>query len=366
VPEPFFENWRETYMDLDNLETFKQLDQQDMYGHIDGLPGQLEDAWNLGARQPLPAVENVQRVLIAGMGGSAIGADLLSAYIEPTCSVPVAVLRDYDLPAWASGPQTLVIASSHSGNTEETLSVFEQARERNCSLMAISTGGRLAELAGQAGATFWQFEHRGQPRAAVGYSFGLLVSLFARLGLIPDPAGELKAAVQAMRTQQANLAAAVKAVNNPAKRLAGQMVGRWVAVMGAGHLAPVARRWKGQISEVAKAWAQFEFLPEANHNTMAGVVNPEDALQHTMVMFLKAASYHPRNSLRFELTRKAFMMEGLNTDFFVALGEDRLSQMWTTLHFGDYTAYYLAMAYGVDPTPVEAIESFKMAMKHGS
>ncbi len=351
-------------MNLDDFSAFKELDPQDMLSEIDGLPDQLADAWDLGNRLSLDEVKGISQVLIAGMGGSAIGADLLASYIEPLCGVPVVVLRDYSLPAWAKGDHTLVIASSHSGNTEETLSAFGQAVENQCRLLAITTGGQLLKAAQEAKAQIWQFDHKGQPRAAVGYSFGLLLSLFSRLGLIPDPSVELADAIAAMKSEQTNLKADSPIGQNPAKRLAGQCYGRWVAVLGSEHLAPVARRWKGQISEIAKAWAQFEFLPEANHNTMAGVVNPEDALGKTMVLFLRARAYHERNQLRTDVTKEIFMLEGLGTDFFNAKGENRLAQLWTTLHFGDYLSYYLAMAYGVDPTPVEAIEGLKARLNN--
>ncbi len=350
-------------IDLDDLDRMHQLDPQNMLGHIDGLPDQLQSAWDLGQQQPLPASSGLRNILVAGMGGSAIGADLLAAYVAPLCSLPISVHRDYDLPAWAAGPETLVVASSHSGNTEETLSAFESARQRDCRILAISTGGKISAQAAAAGVPAWSFVHQGQPRAAVGFSFGLLLALLFRLGLVPDQTQDLKEAVQAMRRQQAHLKPEVPVTDNPAKRMAGQYYGRWVSVFGSGLLAPVARRWKGQVSEVAKAWAQFEFLPEADHNTLAGVVNPEEVLSRMMAIFLRALSDHPRNRMRADLTRKGFMLEGLNTDFFDAQGNSPLAQMWTTLHFGDYTAYYLAMAYGVDPTPVAAIEGLKAEMK---
>jgi glucose/mannose-6-phosphate isomerase len=350
-------------MNLDDHNSFSQLDTQNMYAQIESLPDQIQQAWELGSGLALPDWQDIQRVVVSGMGGSAIGADLLAAYIAPVGSAPIIVHRDYGLPAWARGKETLVIASSHSGNTEETLSSFEDALERGCRALAVTTGGRLAQLAASGGAPVWKFEHEGQPRAAVGYSFGLLLAALRQLGFIPDPTQELRAAVAAMRNQQANLHKEIPAVQNPAKRMAGQLVERWVTVMGAGILAPVARRWKGQISEVAKAWAQFEFLPEADHNTLAGAVNPEDLLTRTMVLFLRADSENPRNLLRAELTRKSFMLEGLSTDFIDAQGDTSLAQQWTALHFGDYTAYYLAMMYEVDPTPVQALENFKLEMR---
>jgi glucose/mannose-6-phosphate isomerase len=205
----------------------------------------------------------------------------------------------------------------------------------------------------------WQFQHVGQPRAAVGYSFGLLLAAFFRLGLIADPTEELQETLHAMRNQQMNLLPQVPVTMNPAKRLAGQLMGRLVVVFGADIMEPVARRWKGQISELAKAWAQFEFLPEANHNTVAGLNSPEPVLQQTISLFLQAPSNHPRNLLRLEITRQMFMIQGMNTDFINAKGATPLAHIWTQLHFGDYVAYYLAMAYGEDPTPVDALLMLK-------
>ena len=391
-------------MNLDEFQSFKQLDAQNMLAEIDGLPDQLQSAWELGQTSEVFKISEVSKVVIAGMGGSAIGADLLSSYALRTCRVPVFVHRDYGLPAWARGPETLVIALSHSGNTEETLDSFDQALKNQCLIIAIATGGELAARATKAKVPLWQFEHEGQPRAAVGFSFGLLLAIFTRLGLmlahqtdgaavpwpgqdgqlppehatipslwrakglIPDPSKELARAVAAMKRQQETLRAETPVAQNPAKRMAGQLMGRWVNVFGSGLLAPVARRWKTQINEIAKAGAGFEVLPEADHNTLAGLSNPEDVLSHTFTIFLRAPSEttnstHPRNRLRADLTRQTFMLEGLNTDFFDAQGDSPLAHVWTALHFGDYTAYYLAMAYGVNPTPVEALEKFKAAMK---
>jgi glucose/mannose-6-phosphate isomerase len=346
-------------MNLNDYQDFSKLDTQNMLGEMQGLPEQLLTAWDEANALPLDDYREVNQVLVAGMGGSAIGADLVKAYAAPLSTVSLEVHRDYGLPAWADGPETLVIVSSHSGNTEETLSAMETALERGCSVLAISTGGKIAERAHESEVGLWIFKHQGQPRAAVGYSFSLLLNVFARLGFIPDPLAEIKDAVQAMNTVRDLLGPQLPDHHNPAKRMAGQLIGRWVSVFGADFLAPVARRWKGQISEVAKAWGQYEDLPEANHNTLAGVVNPEQVLLKTIALFLEADSNHPRNRRRIELTKKNFMLEGISTDLIQARGESRLAQMWTLIQFGDYTAFYLAMAYDVDPTPVAAIENLK-------
>jgi glucose/mannose-6-phosphate isomerase len=159
-----------------------------------------------------------------------------------------------------------------------------------------------------------------------------------------------------MRSQQETLRAQVPVAQNPAKRIAGQLVWRWVNVYGSGLLAPVARRWKTQLNELAKASAGFKFLPEADHNALAGLENPA-ALMQTMTLFLCSPTDHARNRLRVDLTRHEFMLAGLNTDVYRANGESRLAHLWTALHFGDYLAYYLAMAMAWTRPPERLAES---------
>jgi glucose/mannose-6-phosphate isomerase len=346
-------------MNLDDTGRFAELDPGGMLNEIDNLPDQLATAWDRGRSFPLGEIVGIRQVVLAGMGGSAIGADLLASYAAPMATVPVIVWRNYDLPAFTASRGTLVVVSSHSGNTEESLSALDAARDCGAQALAITTGGQLADEANKMGAPVWQFEHAGQPRAAVGYGFGLILALFSRLGLIPNPEEEFTGVLEILRSQQEQIRAEVPVVNNQAKRIAGQFVGRWPMIMGADFLEPVARRWRGQIAELAKAVAQFEALPEADHNMVAGVLNPEALFGQTMVIFLRGSAGHPRNILRVDATRQVMMVEGFNTDVIEAAGETSMAQQWSALHFGDYVAYYLAMAYEVDPTPVEAIEDLK-------
>ncbi len=330
-----------------------------MLAHIDGLPDQLEAAWAHAQILPLPDLSGVTQIVLCGMGGSAIGGSLLAALVASECKVSFTVNRDYDLPAWATGPRTLVIGSSHSGGTEETLSGFRQAIERKTTLMAITSGGKIAELCRDAGGTVWQFDYKSQPRAAVGYSLALPLALLSRSGLIADKSADVAGAVAAMREQQRSLRAESPVVNNPAKRMAGQIMDRYPLIFGSGLMAPVARRWKGQMSENAKAWAQFEEIPEMNHNSVVGTTNSQLLITKYMALFLESDFDHPRNKIRSEVTRTLFMTAGYNTDVIRGVGPTPLSQLLTALHYGDYVSYYLAMAYETDPTPIGPIEVLK-------
>jgi glucose/mannose-6-phosphate isomerase len=346
-------------MILDNWQSFSEFDPEGMISEIENLPDQLLGAWNLGSGQPLPDWSGIRQIVIAGMGGSAIGGDLLISYALPSANVPILIWRNYDLPAFVQGPETLVICSSHSGNTEEVLSAYEAATKAGARVLVVTRGGQLGSKAQQDSVPLWTFEHGGQPRAAVGFSFGLLLAAVSRLEIIPDPADEIRDAVKVMKEKQEKVAIEIPTANNPAKRLAGQFMGRWPTIIGADHLAPVARRWRTQIGEVGKALAQFEELPEADHNMVAGVEKPEGLFGSTMVVFLRGDKYHPRNQVRTDATKELLMVEGMNTDLVQARGDSRMAEQWTTLHFGDYVSFYLAMSYGVDPTPVHAIEALK-------
>ncbi len=337
-------------------------DPENMAGYIASLPADLFNAWQQGLEKPLPTYPKIQRILISGMGGSAIGGDLFASYLAPLAAIPIISRRDYGLPSWANGPDTLVICSSHSGNTEETLSSFKAAGERNCSRLAISTGGTLQREALASGVPHWYFNHKGQPRTAIGWSFGLLLALADRLSLIDNQQKDIDRAVAVMNEQFRQLEPSVPLIENPAKRLAGQLLGRNIAIFAAGEVEVIARRWKTQINELAKAWASFEGIPEMNHNTLAGLVYPDALFEKTSAIFLRSASDHPRNQKRIDFSMQFFLEAGIAVDSVFAKGDGRLAQLWSLLQFGDYVSYYLALDYGIDPTPVDALNELKAAL----
>jgi len=346
-------------MILEDLSAMLQLDSNRMIDEIDHLPDQLEEAARTAYNLTLPDWKGIQRVLIAGMGGSAIAGDLISASLAGTCPVPVVVHRDYGLPAWAHSPDCLVVCCSHSGNTEETLSSFNAARERNCRVIVITTGGILLASAQSTNIPVWTFKHNGQPRSAIGFGFAYLAGILTKLGFASYSLDDLINAATWMRQEQQKYLLTTPAVKNPAKRQAGQMVNRNLFIFASGQLAPVARRWKGQINELAKAPAAADQLPEADHNSLAGTIFPPELMEHSLALFIQSANDHPANLIRSNLTCRAYMLAGIPTDHFTSTGETSLQQVWSAIHYGDYISYYLAMLYGVDPTPIDAIQDFK-------
>jgi glucose/mannose-6-phosphate isomerase len=350
-------------MNLDDQTLINNIDKNNYYPEILNFPIHLSEGWRIGQTYPIQFEgKSIENILICGMGGSAIGADLAAAFAKTQSRVPIVIFRDYELPAWAAGEHTLVITSSHSGNTEETLSCFKEAKLRNCRILAISTGGQLEKLAVEARSTFWMFSHSGQPRAAVGFSLGFMLSAFNQLNLIDDPTDSIENAVQLIQNNSVNFVLETPIHKNPAKRLAGQMVGRIPIVFGSDFLAPVARRFKTQVNELAKSWAQFELLPEADHNTAAGIEYPETASQRIFALFLESPSDHPRNRLRSQMTRQNFLIEGINCDSYLVPGETPLENICAGVQFCDFVSFYLAIALNVDPTPIPGITAIKNSM----
>jgi glucose/mannose-6-phosphate isomerase len=347
-------------MDYDNLERFKEIDPEGMLAHIDALPDQVAQAWEAGQNLALDLdAEGVEHVIVTGMGGSAIGGSLVAALVEDRAEVPITVNRGYTLPAYVKGERFLVIGSSHSGNTEETLSAFEQAGERGTQRAAITTNGKLSEMAKGAGIPFWQFDYASQPRAALGWSFTLLAAMLARLELIPDLSGEMAEAVDVLRKGKQLFGAENDTGVNPAKLLARRLVDKLPVIYGGGILEPVAMRWKGQFNENAKAFAYWESMPEMNHNAVAGILNPEGVKKSIVGIFLKSVYDHPRVARRHDLTFNLFQENGIMAQKVNAVGESAAAQMFSVIQQGDYTSYYLAMSYEADPTPIPTISVLK-------
>ena len=257
---------------LDDPATLRRIDPEDMLGKVAEMPRQLAQARVWPAFAPDARLRDVDAVIVLAMGGSAIGAELVAAAAGDRLRVPLIVHRDYGLPAGA-GPRTLIVAASHSGETAETLSGFGEALRRELPLVAVTTGGRLAAQATEAGVPVLRYRPGGQPRAAIGYGVGLVHELLERLALVaePDPIGPAVAALESLLER---LAPSVQTDANPAKQLAWSMFGRIPVIYGHGRMAAAAHRWKTQLNENAKAWAAWEPMPEANHNAIEGAQPP--------------------------------------------------------------------------------------------
>jgi glucose/mannose-6-phosphate isomerase len=343
---------------LDDPAALKRIDPEDMLGRVAGLPRQLADARRIAGAVELPArYTDVDAVVVLAMGGSAIGAELVAAAAGERLRVPLTLHRDYGLPAGVT-ERTLVIASSHSGETVETLSGFAAARERRAPVAVITTGGRLAADASAAGMPLLQYRLDGQPRAAIGFGVGLMHELLSRAGLVvdPDPLGSAVGAVDALLER---IGRAVDTDANPAKQLAWSIFGRIPVIYGHGPMAAVAHRWKTQLNENAKAWSAWEPMPEANHNAIEGSLNPRELGDALYVVQVRDPEEPAELTARYDVVEELLGERATNRSQVWAEGPTPLARVLTAVTYGDLVSVYLAILYQTDPTPVTLLSMLK-------
>jgi glucose/mannose-6-phosphate isomerase len=344
---------------LDNAGLVGAADPGGMLGLIGQIPAHLRDAWRITRELSLTdAHRRTSSAALLGMGGSAIGGDLVAGIWADRLRVPLTVVRGYDLPAWVS-ESTLVIASSNSGNTEETLSALGTALQRKAPIVAVTTGGALATAAGRASLPLLSFPKIGMPRAAVGYSVGLTAGLLERAGHLDLADDEVEGAVGAAEKAVAAYGPDVPTSSNKAKQIAWSLLDRLPIVEAAGFLSPVARRWKTQLNENGKTSAAWEELPEATHITVVGYPHPEVVRDHLFVVFLASSADHPRNRIRAALSIAALDDETIANDRVIFEDRGRLAQAMHAIVLGDYASAYLALLYGADPTPIDVLDRIK-------
>ena len=346
---------------LDDPRVIHRIDTADMVGQVREIPRQLALARRVAAAVDLPATHrDVDAICVLAMGGSAIGAELVAGLAGDRLRVPLVIHRDYGLPAWVSA-RTLVIAASQSGETVETVSGAAEARDRGLPLVVLSTGGKLGASAARNGTPYLRYEWPGQPRAAIGFGIGLVHELLSRAGLLTDP-DPLGPAVETLEGLLERNAPSVETDASPAKQLAWSIFGRIPVIYGAGLMAPVARRWKTQMNENAKAWAAFEPMPEANHNAIEGSLNPRELSDAIYVVELRDPTEAPEIASRYAVVNELLGERATNRSVVWAEGPSPLARVLSGVAFGDLVSVYLAILYQTDPTPVTLLAMLKQRL----
>ena len=323
-----------------------------MIDDVLGLPDQLRDAlWRIETARLEPV--DSAGLMVCGMGGSAIGADLAAAAIGDRLTKPLVSIRGYELPSWAT-PEWTVLCSSYSGNTEETLACFEAAEALGARRFVLSTGGRLVEQARAAGVPVVAPPGIYQPRVAVAYMFTTAAEVAALAGAAPGLHTEIDCAAAFLERE----ALAIKA---KAAEAAGRLAGSTAVVYGSDLTAPVARRWKTQINENAKLPAFYSELPEADHNEICAW-EPEASAAAMTPVFLEDCDQHPRERQRFELTAEVIAPGAADVVRLETKGETRVERLLWAMLLGDLVSLEMARLRAVDPASIEAIDKLKEGM----
>lgn len=341
-------------MVLDDLKKIAQVDKQDMLGFIAKQPQQLEH--DFGISQMEIETGPIGNVVFCGMGGSALVAEL--ATVWPEIGEPFVIYKGYDVPSWVD-QDTLVIASSYSGNTEETLSAYEQAKEAGAKIAVIAHGGKLAELAQKDAQLLAEIPKCVQPRASVFYMYRALVEILVAYGLVEVSVLEQLSGVgDKLKDYVEAWTPDVPESSNKAKQLAKHMVGKTPIFYGGPLTAPAAYKWKIGCNENAKNTAWCNVYPEFNHNEFIGW-SSHPVEKPFAVIDLVSLFEHERVLERFKLSDKLLSGKRPKAVEVEAVGESPLEQLLYLVLLGDMATTYLGLLNNVDPSPVDLVEKFK-------
>ena len=356
---------------MGNLDTAGSLEKYDASGMlklIESFPEQAREAAGIGSEFRLPDgyKREYANIVCAGLGGSAIGADILRSYAAAEARTPISVLRNYTLPNFV-GKASLVIVSSYSGNTEETISAYKDAKARGAGIIAITSGGKIREMAKADGKACLLIPPGLPPRCALGYSFFPLLALMSKMGVVTDKSAEVEETIKVLEgLNSRSIGAAVVEKGNIAKRTASGLYGKYGIIYGAqDHIDCVVTRWRGQIEENAKALASSHVFPEMNHNEIVGWENPKGLIKNFVAVILRDKADDPRIARRMDISKVIIGKKAREVIEVGSTGEGLLARIFSLVYIGDFVSYYLAILNKTDPTPVNSITYLKNELAKG-
>ena len=335
-------------------------DARDMAGLVDALPDHIEQALErVAATEWRPTISRPAALAVGGMGGSAIAGELTAAAVADRAPKPMQVVRDYMWPAWV-GRDTLVVLSSNSGNTEETLALADEAAKRGAACMVMASGGALAERARSHGWPVHRLPSGMPPRAALFHGWVPLTVLLADLGWADDPKPAWREAAGLLRDLRRERGTAAPEAVNPVKQLARALQGRQIQIAsGPGSAAAVATRWRQQLNENAKVFAHSAAVPEQNHNEIVGWQVAGSATRSVAMLVLRDVEDPVEVATRLDLLAEYAARQGAAVHTIRSQGESRIARLASLVQYGDSLSLHMALLGGVDPTDIASIDEFK-------
>lgn len=343
---------------LDDQEKIREVDKSHMLNHLAKTPDYCRDAIYRTEQTKVPKKVKPKNIVIVGMGGSAIGGEILKDWLRDELPIPIEVNRDYTLPAYVD-KDTLVFANSYSGNTEETLSSFLAALRRKCTTIAITSGGQLEVFCRELHVPHVTIPSGLPPRVAVPYLFFPLPVLLEKMGILSNVGDELEEAIQVFgRVSKAN-SPDIPAEDNMAKRLATKIMDTVPVVYGFRQYGAVAHRFKTQFNENSKYLSKHDVFPELNHNETVGWEAPESLTKNHSVILIRDPEEPLELRNRIDTTKSLVFSRAKKMHEITAEGNKKLAKMFSVLCIGDYASIYLAVLQNKDPTPVKIIDKVK-------
>lgn len=351
---------------LDSRSEIAKLDTQNMLGSIEELAKQVRHAYEDTKKLNFTAKEEIRNVVLAGMGGSGLGADVIKNLYKDKLTVPFDFVHDYTLPNYVD-ENTLVILASYSGTTEEILACAQMAEERDAQIMVIAAGGNLAQMAEEKGYTIYKidpkFNPSNQPRMAIGYAVFGTIGLLAKTGLVKLTDAEIEAVVKTIEKKVAECTVEVTGEENPAKALAYLMIDRRPVFVVSDFLEGAAHVSTNQHNENGKIFVDYKIVPEIDHHLLEGLRFPLSNSTNHIFIFIQSMLYNPNNIIRMNLTQKIVDDNNIDTTAVQLQAGTKLEQAFEMITMFSFAGFYLAMLEGIDPSPIPFVEDFKQELK---
>ncbi|MBO8159008.1 MAG: bifunctional phosphoglucose/phosphomannose isomerase [Thermosyntropha sp.] len=336
-----------------------------MMEYLYGLPNQFVECLKAEFTFMGNYKKRYKNIVVSGLGGSAIGGDILRSYAENKGNIPVIVNRSYEIPNFVD-EKTLFFAVSYSGNTEETLSAYEKAKNKRADIICITSGGKLSLMAESDGYGVVKVPSGLVPRAAIGYLFCPMALILSELGIFPNLKSEIEETVQVLSELREEIKPDIVFPDNPARRLAESLMDSIPVIWGSiGGTETAALRFKAQINENAKSPAYYNVFPELNHNEVVGFAVPEDILSRVVIVIFEDKYDNPRIKKRIDITEDIVKNRVKNLLRIESRGESFLARLFSLIYLGDYASVYLAGRYSINPTPVGVIDYLKARLSEG-
>ncbi|CAN5320752.1 bifunctional phosphoglucose/phosphomannose isomerase [soil metagenome] len=351
---------------LDDLKKIAELDKGNILSSIEHLPEQIEDAWNAIKIIDLRGYETAQNIVVAGMGGSALGGRIVHYLEFRNLRAPIEIVTNYHLPNYVN-ENTLVILSSYSGNTEETIASAHDAIGRKAKIIGIETGGKLAEILEKENLPIYKIDPTnnpsGQPRMGLGYSISSILGILSKLHFINTTDEEIKDAIEVTEKFVKEFGVRTHTSENHAKKLAEKFTNKIPVLISSEHLVGSAHAFKNQLNENSKTFSMSFEISEMNHHLMEGLKYPAKAKEVLKFFFFESKNYYERIEKRYAITEDVVKQNGFEYEVYKLESNKKLEEVFEMLVLGSYISFYISSLHGIDPSPIPWVDYFKKKME---
>ena len=352
---------------LDRKDKFEEYDKGKILASIRMIPDQLEQAWEEVGNLEIPEKYfNSKNVVVCGMGGSALGGRIVDSLLSSRVNIPIEIFTEYDIPYYVN-KDTLLVACSYSGDTEETVNAVKEAELKNADIFIVSTGGTLGDMAKEKKIPSYIYKPRsnpsGQPRMGLGYSIFSILAILSKLKMLHIQDHEVFKLATHLREVIKDFDIDSSSHNNVAKNFSKKLLNKLPVIVSSEHLKGVTHAFKNQLNENSKTFSVLFDIPELNHHLMEGLAHPKKARELLQFVFFESVNYRSDIRKRYKVTQDVIQANGYPYNTYYSKTKDTLEEIFEILIFGSFVSFYLAYMNNEDVSEIPWVDYFKAKLQ---